>query len=581
MRTLMWRVRAVLALYSSVKALIVPYLLAVSVGMLFEALALGAIVPLIGGQGQFAHSYYDVLDRLGISQTDSALTGLIAVLFVARSGAQYVSGLLGGMVVRREGVRLQVELFGLYLGLRWDEMVRLNRGEVNLLLNNQTHEVALFMYKCITLVEGLVYAFGLTAVAIVISPTNTFLAVGLIGASLAGVSLISRRVQRYAESVLTESQHQANRLLEYAGHATMIRAYGVTAEAVDEIRSRAHQREQLAFRSQRIESLGWVLPDLLFVLALLSVVALAFRSGQELAEVGAIIALLYRVAQYLKRFSDLSSISAALPTIRAVHRFKTLFHDRQADLIQGIFDPDIPVGSVEVDHVSFTYSGAPSPAVHDVTVRLASGHFLGVVGASGSGKSSLAQLIVGLITPDRGRVRVGACAVGAVGYVPQTPVVLSGTIASNVAWFRAAGDDAVQGACDAAGLGALLRKLPDGIHTVVGQDGLTLSGGERQRIALARALVGRPAVLVLDEATSALDAESEAAVQRAIGRLQGEVTVVAVAHRLATVMNADSVIVMDGGRIAEAGTPNELLGDRESAFARLAAMQRIEGPESR
>lgn len=573
-----WQLRAALSLYSSVKYLVVPYLIAVLIGTALEGLALGAVVPLIGGRGALSDQYARVLERVGVSPSEGALIGLIAVLFVARSFAQYLSALLGGLVVRRETVRLQVELFTLYLGVDWSEMVKRSRGEVNLLLNNQTHDVALFMYRVITLIEGVVYAMGLTAVAVVISPSNTLMAVGLIGLSLAGVGAISGRVRRYADAVLLKSQEQANRLLEYAAHAPLMRVYRVTDRAIADIRGRAEERERLAFKSQRIETLGWVLPDLLFVLALLTVVSLAYRSGDELAEIGAIIALLYRVSQYLKRFSDFSSLSATLPTIRAVHRFRAAFQANQAPNVDQIVDSTLPAGTVVVEDVSFRYDGAAAPALEHLSFTVSPGEFVGVAGPSGTGKSTLVQLIVGLLAPDDGRVRVGRTehALNGIGYVPQTPVVISGTLASNVAWFREIPDADIEAACVAAGLQPLLDKLADGIQTRVGQDGLTLSGGERQRLALARALAEHPPILVLDEATSSLDAESEAGVQQAIEGLHGDVTVIAVAHRLASIMNADRVIVLERGSVREAGAPASLLSDRRTAFARLAMLQGIE-----
>lgn len=574
---LAWQVRSVVGLYASVQKLIVLYVISVMLGMVLEGFALAAIVPLIGGGGAIADRYFDVLGAIGLPTNETGLVGLIAGLFVARSIAQYASALLGGLVIRREAVRLQVELFDLYLGLSWDEVVKRDRGEINLLLNTQTHDVAIFMYRCISLLEGVVYAFGLTAMAVVISPTNTLLAVGLIGLSLLGVGVISSRVRRHAESILSSTQEQANRLLEYAANASLVRAYGVGHQALADIRERAEQREQIAFRSQRIEALGWVLPDLLFVLALLSVLGLAYRSGNEFAEIGAIIALLYRVSQYLKRFADFSAVSAALPTIRAVHRFRRLFQENQAHGVSAILDPALAAGTVTAEDLTFEFEGAAQPALADVSFRVAPGEFVGVVGPSGAGKSTLVQLVVGLLSAHRGSVRIGTQggSPSPIGYVPQTAALVSGTVASNVSWFRTPSDEQIRTACLAAGLGAVLRRLPEGIHTHIAQDGATLSGGERQRVALARALVGDPQVLVLDEATSALDAASESAVQEAIGRLRGNVTVIAVAHRLASVLTADRILVIDRGRIVERGTPAELLADPSTAFYRLAALQGI------
>jgi ATP-binding cassette, subfamily B, bacterial len=569
-----WQIRSIVALYSSVKRLIVLYVLSVLFGMVLEGLALAAIVPLVGGGGGIADRYFDVLDTLGLPANETGLVGLIATLFVARSVAQYSSALLGGLVIRREAVRLQVELFDLYLGLSWDEVVKRDRGEINLLLSTQTQDVATFMYRCITLLEGVVYAIGLTAVAVVISPSNTLLAVGLIGLSLLGVGLISSSVQRHAQSILSSTQEQANRLLEYAGNASLIRAYGVGDSALADIRERAEQRERVAFRSQRVEALGWVLPDLLFVLALLSVVGLAYRAGDDFAQIGAIIALLYRVSQYLKRFADFSSVSAALPTIRAVHRLRQVFRENQARGVSAVNDPELATGTVLVQDVSFQFSGAAEPALSGISFRIEPGEFVGIVGPSGAGKSTLAQLIVGLLSPQEGTIRIGGDR-SATAYVPQTPTLISGTLAHNVSWLRDIPDDEIESSCREAGLGAVIDRLPDGIHSHVAQDGASLSGGERQRVALARALVGLPRVLVLDEATSALDAVSEVAVQQVVNRMRGDVTVVAVAHRLSTVLAADRILVVDGGRVVETGTPKHLLEDPDSLFSRLAMMQGI------
>lgn len=565
------------ALYASVWWLVLLYLVAVTAGMVLEGLALAAIVPLIGGSGGVANLFTGLLDGLGLPASDVALVGLIAVLFVLRSIAQYCAALLGGLVVRRETVRLQVELFQLYLGLSWDEMVELGRGEVNYLLNSQTHEVAIFLHRCITLVEGLVYALGLTVVAVVISPSSTLLAVVLIGLSLLGVGALSGRVRHYAATVLAETQAQANRLLEYAAQAPLIRAYGVDYEVIREVRTTAEERERLSFRSQRVESLGWVLPDLLFVLALLSVVGVAARSGEDLAAVGAIIALLYRVSQYLKRVADFSHLSGMLPTVQAVHRHRESFRQNQAPHVHAAFDSSLPAGAIELDAVTFRYGGAPTAALDGMSLEVAPGQFVGIVGASGGGKSTLVQVIVGLLEPEQGSVRIGITTGESHGlaYVPQTPVVLSGTVATNVAWFRDLPQERVEVACEAAGLGPVLRRMPDGVETVIGQEGMTLSGGERQRLALARALAGDPRILVLDEATSALDAQSEMLIQQAIAKLHGEVTVIAVAHRLATVLSADRILVVAHGCVVEEGSPAELLKNQQSEFLRLAELQGI------
>lgn len=580
MNVLVDRARILWMLYRPVRGLLGAYICAVVVGTALESLVLAAIVPLLGGDAGGVGRFFDrLLEAAGLEATEQGLIVLLSVLVVLRAVTKYVSTLLAGLMIRREAVRLQVELFRLYLGVDWEVAMSMTQGELQLMLTGQTRRVADFLGQLVVLLESTIFIAGLTLAAVVVSPQDTLLAVGLIGVTAVVVMFLGSRIQGFAERALVQAKAQSNALMQFARGAHVLRAFGTADRAVELVEEQAEEREAYAFRSQRAEALAIALPDLLFVLALLAVVSVAFRSGEGVAAVSAIIALLYRISQYLKRFGNLSALSERIPDLRDVHRKMKLLRERAARPVGSLLDDTLEPGSVVLEDVSLTYEGAPRRAVDHVTTSIAPGEFVGVVGSSGGGKSTLVHLVVGLLQSSDGRIRIGGRGSddGSVGFVPQMPFVLEGSIESNIRWFRHIDEEMVLEAARLAGLGPVLERLPDGIHSVVAQEGLSLSGGERQRLALARALAGSPRVLVLDEATSALDSESEAVIQRSLEELRGSVTVIAVAHRLSTVVKADRIWVMENGRLIENAAPSELRADKASRFSALAALQGLGG----
>lgn len=571
------RFKILWVIYRPVRGLFALYLLAVLVGALLEGLTLMAIVPLIGGdQGRISDFFDAFIEMFGLRSTDQNLIFLVGGLVVLRAATRYASTLLSGLMVRREAVQLQVDLFRAYLGVDWETVVALPIGELQLLLGSQTQRAADFLGRLILLVEGAIFVVGLTTAAMFVSPNDTLLAVALIGVTGVVVTLLGTRIRRHAEGALRQSKSQSTALLQFARGASVLRAFGVSGHAVHIIEEQARKREALTFRSERAAALAVALPDLLFVLALLVVVGVSFEGGSGIAEVTAVIALLYRISQYVKRFGGLTAVQERLPDLRDVYRSQKLFAEHTMGDPAGRFDSSLEPGSVLVSNVSHTYGSGARPAVSDVDVAVRPGEFIGVVGSSGSGKSTLAHILAGLIDPTSGSVRVGGESDeerGLIAFVPQVPFVLQASVAENIRWFRSIEEPRLLEAAEMAGLEPVLGRLPEGIHTEVAQEGLTISGGERQRLALARALAGSPRVLILDEATSALDSESEGVIQGTLRALQGSVTIIAVAHRLSTVLSADRVWVMEDGRIIEEGPPAQLLAEEGSRFARLGSLQ--------
>lgn len=223
------------------------------------------------------------------------------------------------------------------------------------------------------------------------------------------------------------------------------------------------------------------------------------------------------------------------------------------------------VPEVRVENAQVTYVATTSPALHSASLLVAAGTSLALVGSTGAGKSTLADVILGVIEPEQGTVTVSGVSPreaigrwpGAMAYVPQAVALVEGSIRENVALglpSEAIDDDRVWEALERAHLASFLRQGRDGLDTVVGERGIRLSGGQRQRLGIARALYTRPLLLVLDEATSALDAETEQAIVQTLEDLEGSVTTITIAHRLATVRRADQLLYLRDGEIVARGT---------------------------
>ena len=299
----------------------------------------------------------------------------------------------------------------------------------------------------------------------------------------------------------------------------------------------------------------------------------------------ALITFLILVMRMLQPLKQLSQVpTTAQQSLAAAERlFETLDTPTETARDRGTRQVAEFRSAVTFEGVSFAYEPGAAPVLADVSFTARRGEVVALVGPSGAGKSTLVDLIPRFYEPTGGRILIDgvdsrditlASLRSLTGIVSQDTVLFNDTVRSNIAYGRpgAYSDAQVEAAARAANAHAFITDLPDGYDTVLGERGTRLSGGQRQRLAIARALLIDPPILILDEATSALDTESERLVQEAIERLLAGRTVFVIAHRLSTIEYADQILVLDRGRVAERGTHAELLA-RRGTYARLHALQ--------
>ena len=361
-----------------------------------------------------------------------------------------------------------------------------------------------------------------------------------------------------------------------------IKAMGLGEVAVERIGVLFDTFRAIRIKQQVARSVITVSTQPVAVIFILSIFSYAFLQPDfSISAFAVVVFLIQRLFLYIERIqSALITINESLPNAATLLSFSGQLaehHEKEQGSFHFKFENEIIF-----EQVHFSYKSGQE-VLSNVHVHLHKGQTLAIVGPSGVGKTTIADLLLRLIAPTSGTITVDGVSLSNIrlsewrkniGYVAQDLFLLNDTIYNNVRFYDEHIDESdVQRALEDAALGDMVKMLPNGMYTNVGERGASLSAGQRQRIVLARILVRKPTLLILDEATSALDTESEQAILAAIRALRGKATVVIIAHRLSTVQEADVLLVLENGSVVESGSPKDLLDNPKSRFYNLHHIQ--------
>jgi len=428
----------------------------------------------------------------------------------------------------------------------------------------------------------------LTFVALLFIISWKLALIAIIIIPLAGIAIFSigRSIRRKSRRTQAKSSEIMQILTETVTSIRIVKAFVNEKEEVKNFTRESKHYFKLLLKRARLDLIAGPTTETFGVI--IGVVLLWYGGMEVLAQKGVsaedfirFILILFSILGPIKQLSNVN-LKIQIGAASAERIFGLL--DTPPEIVE---DPD-PVeldvfnNAIEFDQIHFEYSDADERVLDGVSFTIKKGEIVALVGPSGSGKTTIADLIPRFFDVSKGALRIDGKNVrkisfsslrGSMGIVTQEVILFNDTIRKNIAYGQSdVTEEAIQKAAEAANALEFIKQTPDGFDTLIGERGVNLSGGQKQRLAIARALLKNPPILILDEATSALDTESEKMVQKAIEVLMKDRTVLVIAHRLSTVQNADKIVVLDKGKILEVGSHNELY-EKGGLYRRLYDIQ--------
>ncbi|HEX9212258.1 MAG TPA: lipid A export permease/ATP-binding protein MsbA, partial [Bradyrhizobium sp.] len=510
---------------------------------------------------------------------------LIVAVFVVRGFASYLSsyaiGWVGNKVVMDLRNAMFVNLVRLpthyYDNHTSGSLISKFTFDVLRVTGAATSVVSVLLHDSLTIAGLLAWLFWLnwklTLVALLVGPPAV--------AITRAFSKRLRAMSRAEQAAMGDLNHA---LEESIGCHRVVKVFGGQDYEAKRFDSGANKVRRFNMKVTAAAAANTPLIQIVVTIALALIVYLAARqAAADETTVGGFVSFLTALLLVFPPLRRLTGVNQTLQQGLAAAESVFRLIDERPEADTGIHEIGRAKGKIEFRDVGFSYPGGARPALDRVMFSIDAGETVALVGASGAGKSTLANLLPRFYTPDSGQILLDGVDIATlrltslranIALVSQDIILFNDTVAANIAYGRLAGTreaDVVR-AAEAAHAMQFIGEMPEGLATLIGENGVRLSGGQRQRLAIARAFLKDAPVLILDEATSALDSESERHIQAALDMLIKGRTTLVIAHRLSTIQNADRILVLDQGRVVESGTHAELLAAK-GVYARLYRLQ--------
>jgi ATP-binding cassette, subfamily B, bacterial PglK len=530
-------------------------------------------------------------ERSGLTDQFSFMVMLAAVVLgvvffglAVKAGGTYASIRFASM----RGYTIASRLLASYLSQPYAWFLTKNSSEIarNVLLEVDGL-VNRVLAPAFRLVANAILVVAIVTLLMVVDPAITLLAAGLLGGSYALVYLALReRLRRIGIELMAAAGERFRVAQEAMGGIKDVKLLGLEAGYETEFRKAAHRTARSQAAIGVVSELPrFALEAISFGTLLALILILLFRQNGNIAEIVPVLGVF--ALSVMRLLPALQQIYHALASLRGARAMlETIAADHAAAVPPAgagdVAEPMRLTQRVELTGIGFTYASAGRAALTGLDMAIEARTTIGIVGGTGAGKTTLVDLLLGLLSPDDGTISVDGTVIRpetmrawqkTLGYVPQSIYLIDDTIAANIA-FGVPKDRIDMAAVERAARTAalhdfVLSDLPQGYQTVVGERGVRLSGGQRQRIGIARALYRDPALLIMDEATSALDNITERVVMEAVQNIRADKTIILIAHRLSTVRTCDTIFLLEQGRVVAQGTYDELVRGNET-FRKMA-----------